>query len=63
MWQGYLSGNNTSGHSIGKINEAGAEIARQDGDKIIDAGRSAKRFYEADAYLLIAGVTGGPDSG
>jgi cell division GTPase FtsZ len=53
----------TSGHGVGKINELGAEIARQDGDKIIDALRSAKRFHEADAFLLVGGVAGGTGSG
>lgn len=49
-----------SSHGVRKINEAGAEIARQ--DKIIDTGRSAKRFYEADAFLLIADATGNSGS-
>ena len=53
----------TSGHGVGKINEVGAEIARQDRDKVIDAIRSAERFYEADAFLLIAGAAGGTGSG
>ncbi len=53
----------TGSHGVGKINEAGAEIARQDGDKIIDALRSAERFYEADAFLLIASAAGGTGSG
>ena len=59
-----LIGNRKTGsHGVGKINEAGAEIARQDGDKVIDAVRSAERFYEADAFLLIAGAAGGTGSG
>ncbi len=53
----------TGGHGVGKVNELGAEIARQDSDKIIDAVRSAERFYEADAFLLIAGAAGGTGSG
>ena len=53
----------TGGHGVGKINALGAEIARQDGDKVIDAVRSAERFYEADAFLLIAGAAGGTGSG
>ena len=53
----------TNGHGVGKINAVGAEIAKQDGDKVIDAIRSAQRFYEADAFLLIAGVAGGTGSG
>ena len=53
----------TGGHGVGKINERGAEIARDDSDKIIDAMRSARRFYETDAFLLIAGAAGGTGSG
>jgi len=53
----------TGGHGVGKINALGAEIARQDGDKVIDAVGSAERFYEADAFLLIAGAAGGTGSG
>jgi len=53
----------TGGHGVGKINELGAKIAREDGDKVIDALRSAKRLYEADAFLLIAGAAGGTGSG
>jgi cell division GTPase FtsZ len=53
----------TGSHGVGKINEAGAEIARQDSDKVIDAVRSARRFYEADAFLLVAGIAGGTGSG
>ena len=49
-----LIGNRKTGsHGVGKINEVGAEIARHDGDKVIDALRSAERFYEAiPSYLL-----------
>jgi len=53
----------TGGHGVGKINEMGAEIAREDGDKVIDAIRSARHFYEADAFLLIASAAGGTGSG
>src|SRR5512136_2677569 len=38
----------TGGHGVGKVNEVGAEIAKRDGDKVMDAIRSAERFYEAD---------------
>jgi len=59
-----LIGNRKTGsHGVGKINELGAEIARQDGDKVIDAVRSTERFYETDAFLLIAGAAGGTGSG
>ena len=53
----------TGGHGVGKVNEAGAEIARQDADKVLDAIRTAERFYEADAFLLAAGAAGGTGSG
>jgi len=59
-----LIGNRKTGsHGVGKINALGAEIARQDGDKVIDAVRAAEQFYEADAFLLIAGAAGGTGSG
>jgi cell division GTPase FtsZ len=53
----------TGGHGVGKINELGAEIAKEDADKIVDAIRGAKRFFETDAFLLIAGTAGGTGSG
>jgi cell division GTPase FtsZ len=53
----------TGGHGVGKINELGAEIARQDSDKVLDAIRSAEHFYEADAFLVAAGTAGGTGSG
>ncbi|MFC1905140.1 tubulin/FtsZ family protein [Chloroflexota bacterium] len=53
----------TGGHGVGKINELGAEVAREDGDKVIDAIRTAKRFFETDAFLLIASSGGGTGSG
>ena len=58
-----IGGRKTSGHGVGKINELGAEIAREDGDKVIDAIRTTKRFFETDAFLLIAGAAGGTGSG
>jgi len=53
----------TGGHGVGKINELGAEIAREDADKVIETIRSTKRFTEMDAFLLIAGAAGGTGSG
>ena len=58
-----IGGRKTGGHGVGKINEMGAEIARTDSDKVVDALRSAKRFYEADAFMIIAGAAGGTGSG
>ena len=58
-----IGGQKTSGHGVGKINELGAEIAKEDSDKVIDAIRGATRFAETDAFLLIAGAAGGTGSG
>jgi len=58
-----IGGRRTSGHGVGKINELGAEVAKEDADKVVDAIRSTKRFYEADAFLLVAGAAGGTGSG
>ena len=53
----------TGGHGVGKINELGAEVAREDADKVVETIRSARRFAETDAFLLIAGAAGGTGSG
>ena len=53
----------TGGHGVGKINELGAEIAREDADKIIETVRNSKYFPETDAFLLIASAAGGTGSG
>ncbi len=58
-----IGGQKTGGHGVGKINELGAEIARDDSDKIIDVIRSAEQLAETDAFLLIAGAAGGTGSG
>ncbi len=58
-----VGGTKANGHGVGKISELGAEIAREDSDKIIDAIRTAERFHETDAFLLIAGASGGTGSG
>ena len=58
-----IGGRRTGGHGVGKINELGAEIAREDGDKVIDAIRTAPHFFESDAFLLIASAAGGTGSG
>jgi cell division GTPase FtsZ len=36
-----IGGRKTWGHGVGKVNEMGAELAREDGDKVIDAIRTA----------------------
>jgi cell division GTPase FtsZ len=53
----------TSGHGVGKINELGAEIAREDSDKLVEAIRTAPRFSETDAFLIVASAAGGTGSG
>ncbi len=58
-----IGGRKTWGHGVGKVNEMGAELAKEDGDKVIDAIRTAPRFYETHAFLLIAGAAGGTGSG
>jgi cell division GTPase FtsZ len=58
-----IGGNKTGGHGVGKINELGAEIAREDGDKVIDSLRETPQFEETDAFLLIASAAGGTGSG
>ena len=58
-----VGGRKTGGHGVGKINELGAEIAREDADKVVDALRATKRFYETDGFLLVAAAAGGTGSG
>jgi len=58
-----IGGRKTWGHGVGKVNEMGAELAREDGDKVIDAVRTAPNFYQTHAFLLIAGGAGGTGSG
>lgn len=58
-----IGGRRTGGHGVGKINELGAEVAKEDSDKVVDAIRTARSFFETDAFLLTAGVAGGTGSG
>jgi len=58
-----IGGRKTSGHGVGKINELGAEVTREDGDKVIDAIRTARHFFETDAFLIVASAAGGTGSG
>jgi len=58
-----IGGEKTRGHGVAKLSELGAEIAKEDGDKIIDAIRATKRFFETDAFLLVASAAGGTGSG
>jgi cell division GTPase FtsZ len=58
-----IGGRKTWGHGVGKVNEMGAEMAREDGDKVIDAIRTSPLFYQTHAFLLCAGAAGGTGSG
>jgi len=58
-----VGGQKTSGHGVGKINEIGAELAREDGDKVIESISATQRLFETDAFLIIAGAAGGTGSG
>jgi len=58
-----IGGRKTGGHGVGKINELGAEVAKEDADKVIETIRTTKQFAETDAFLLIAGAAGGTGSG
>src|SRR4030042_6084591 len=40
-----IGGRKTWGHGVGKVNEMGAELAREDGDKVIDAIKASPNFY------------------
>ena len=53
----------TAGHGVGKLNELGAEIAKKDADKVVEAMRSARSFYETDAFLFVTSAAGGTGSG
>jgi cell division GTPase FtsZ len=53
----------SGGHGVGKINELGAEIAHEDGDKVLEAVSQAQESADADAFLLVAGASGGTGSG
>lgn len=58
-----IGGRKTGGHGVGKINELGAEVAKEDSDKIVDAVRTTKKLFEADAFLLTSSAAGGTGSG
>jgi tubulin-like protein CetZ len=53
----------TKGHGTGGLAELGAQIVQEDGYKVVDIVRKAKRFPETDAFLVIAGAAGGTGAG
>ena len=57
-----LGGEETGGHGVGKMNELGAQVARKESDKVINAVRETGRLYESDAFLVIASASGGTGS-
>jgi tubulin-like protein CetZ len=58
-----IGGKKTGGHGVGKINELGAAVTKEEADKIFDAIAGTKRLYESDAFLLVASGGGGTGSG
>ena len=58
-----IGGQKTSGHGVGKINELGAEIAREDSDKVLEVIRRDEQFPDTDAFMLVASAAGGTGSG
>jgi cell division GTPase FtsZ len=53
----------TGGHGVGKINELGAEVAREDADMVLETIRNTEHFADSDAFLLVASAGGGTGSG
>jgi len=58
-----MGGTKTRGHGAAKLSELGAQIAKDDSDKIVAALRSSKRFDESDAIFMVAATGGGTGSG
>jgi cell division GTPase FtsZ len=44
-----IGGKKAGGHGVGKINEIGADVAKEDGDKVIESIRAIEGFPETDA--------------
>lgn len=53
----------TRGYGVGKDSSLGAQIAAEEGFKIVDSVRQTKRFAETDFFLLTGGIGGGTASG
>jgi cell division GTPase FtsZ len=58
-----IGGRKSGGHGVGKINELGAEIAREEGDRVLEGVARAQQRSDTDAFLMIAGAAGGTGSG
>lgn len=58
-----IGGKKTGGHGVGKINELGALVTKEESEKVFDAVDSTRHLYETDAFLLVASGGGGTGSG
>jgi tubulin-like protein CetZ len=58
-----IGGNKTGGHGVGKINELGALVTKEESENIFEAIDGTQRLYETDAFLLAASGGGGTGSG
>ena len=53
----------TRGHGTAKVGELGADIMRNEGDKVLEALKHSQKLSEADALLVVAATAGGTGSG
>jgi cell division GTPase FtsZ len=53
----------THGHGTARVGDLGADIMRDEGDKVLKALKRHARLSEADAYLVVAATAGGTGSG
>ncbi|MCX8127057.1 MAG: cell division protein FtsZ, partial [Dehalococcoidia bacterium] len=58
-----IGGTKAAGGGLGRINELGAEIAREEGERIIGILRRSPSFADTDAFLLTGAGSGGTGSG
>ncbi len=58
-----LGENKTKGRGVGRQSLLAAQIAREEGFKVVDAIRQSKSFAESDAFLLVGGTAGGTAAG
>lgn len=58
-----IGGAKASGGGLGRINEIGSEIAREEGDRVVGILRRSPSFADTDAILMVAATAGGTGSG
>ncbi|MEW6142327.1 MAG: cell division protein FtsZ [Chloroflexota bacterium] len=58
-----IGGAKASGGGLGRMNELGAEIAKEEGDRIVSILRRSPLFADTDAFLLAGAGAGGTGSG